>query len=234
MLDCLPVFVGYDRREQRAHDVTVRSLVARASIALHVQPLDLRCLELAGLYSRKYTPEGAGFVDALDGKSFSSEFSYSRFLVPALCQWRGWALFCDGDMLWRADVAELLALRDDDNAVMVVKHDHRPRETVKMRGQAQETYPRKNWSSLILWNCGHEANRRLTPGEVNSKPGGWLHRFAWLDESVIGELPETWNWLEGHATSPDPKVVHFTRGTPDMCPETQLPHGEEWWGALAI
>ncbi len=235
MPECLPVFVGYDRREEPAHDVTVRSLVAHASIALHVQRLDIRRLELAGLYRRAYGERGPGFVDGFDGTGFSTEFSFTRFLVPALCQWRGWALFCDGDLLWRGDVAGLLALADDARAAMVVKHDYRPPERRKMRGQAQAPYPRKNWSSLILWNCAHPANRRLTPDEVNARPGAWLHRFGWLADDEIGALPETWNWLEGHGTDPDPdpEVVHFTRGTPDMLPDKPLPHAEEWWGVLA-
>jgi hypothetical protein len=147
----------------------------------------------------------------------STEFTYTRFLVPHLAGYQGWALFCDCDFLWLADVAELLALADDRYAVMCVQHDHRPPETVKMDGATQTVYPRKNWSSLVLYNCGHPANAALTPEVVNRESGAYLHRFQWLPDAAIGALPETWNWLEGWSAPPaggPPNAVHFTRGGP--------------------
>jgi hypothetical protein len=132
-----------------------------------IEPLDERRLRHAGLYRREWTYEDGQYYDTRDRKPFSTEFSFTRFLVPSLCQWRGVALFCDCDFLWRTDVAELFALHDPSFAVQVVKHDHNPSETVKMEGQAQTRYLRKNWSSLMLWNCDHPSNLMLTPHKVN-------------------------------------------------------------------
>jgi lipopolysaccharide biosynthesis glycosyltransferase len=144
-------------------------------------------------------------------------------------QYEGWALFCDCDFLFRADLNELFKLKDDRYAVMCVKHDYSPQEGVKMDGQIQQSYPRKNWSSLVLWNCGHESNKKLTPRMANFMPGSFLHAFKWLKDSEIGALPEYWNWLEGHSSpSIEPRGVHFTRGTPNFPGYEQVPYADEW------
>jgi hypothetical protein len=157
----------------------------------------------------------------------STEFALTRFLVPALCR-AEWAVFCDCDFLWRTDIDELLALADPRYAVMVVQHDYTPVEQFKMDGQIQLTYPRKNWSSLVLWNCLHPAHSVL-PELVNTWTGRRLHGFEWLDDKLIGALPEAWNWLEGHSSPAlDPKAVHFTRGTPDLPGYEQVPYAGEW------
>jgi hypothetical protein len=130
---------------------------------------------------------------------------------------RGPALFCDCDFLWLADIAELVALYDPGKAVQCVQHDYRPTETVKMDGVPQTVYPRKNWSSLMLFNCGHPAVGALTPDVVNRESGAYLHRMQWVDDRDIGALPLVWNWLEGWNKRPSsgtPKAVHFTRGGP--------------------
>lgn len=205
MNNAFPIYVGWDSREDIAYQVCRHSLERRASIPVAVQPLRQDDLRRTGLYDRAPDPLA------------STEFTYTRFLVPALAGYRGWAMFCDCDFLWLGDVAELIARIDDRYAVMCVHHDHRPTETVKMDGQVQTSYPRKNWSSLILYNCGHPANARLTADVVNRETGKFLHRFSWLDDSLIGAVPETWNWLEGWCRKPDighPKVVHYTRGGP--------------------
>jgi len=124
---------------------------------------------------------------------------------------------CAHGTLWRCSSQYLFDLADDKYAVMVVKHQHVPTEQEKMDGQKQTKYYRKNWSSLILWNCGHPANAALTPDAVNRETGSFLHRFSWLKDEEIGALPETWNWLEGWSTKPasgHPSVVHYTRGGP--------------------
>lgn len=200
-----PIHIGWDSREDIAYQVARHSLQRRASVPVEIKPIRQPEMRARGLYTRT--------LDPLQ----STEFTYTRFLVPALEGYQGWALFFDCDFLWLGDVAELLRLIDDRYAVMCVHHDHRPKETWKMDGATQTVYPRKNWSSLVLYNCAHPANRKLTPEVVNREPGSFLHRFAWLDDALIGSLPETWNWLEGWCDKPKsgtPKVVHLTRGGP--------------------
>lgn len=127
----------------------------------------------------------------------------------------GWAIFADGDMICRADLAELWSLRDERYAVMVVKHDYQTKATRKYLGNKNENYPRKNWSSLVLWNCGHVKNRALAPEFVMAQSGAFLHRFTWLDDSDIGGLPKEWNWLAiEYPENPAAKLIHYTLGTP--------------------
>jgi len=201
----LPVFVGWDSREDIAFRVCRHSLVRRASAPVAVTPIIQSELREQGLYTR--TPDPLA----------STEFTYTRFFVPYMMGYRGWALFCDCDFLFLADVAELFALADDRYAVMCVHHDHQPHENWKMDGAVQTVYPRKNWSSMVLYNCGHPKNRMLTPELLNRETGSFLHRFQWLDDAEIGAVPETWNWLEGWSEKPamgHPNAVHYTRGGP--------------------
>lgn len=230
----LRVFVGYDPAEDLAFQVCRRSmresLSAPRTPGVLIEPICLAALRTAGLYRRPFYVDDGQAHDAIDGKPFSTEFAFTRFLVPALCQWSGWALFCDCDFLWRADVRDLFDLKNDGYAAMVVKHRHVPAEQRKMRdGQVQTRYDRKNWSSLVLWNCGHPANRGLTPFMVNTQPGWWLHGFRWLADVLIGEVPMGWNWLEGYS-SPDinPMAIHYTRGTPDVDGHQNAAHASDW------
>jgi len=159
----------------------------------------------------------------------STDFSLARFWVPQLAGISGWALFCDCDFMFRADVQELFALADPRYAVMVVKHDHQPTEMLKMDGQVQTRYPRKNWSSLMLWNLEHKGTLSLGHFTLNNTRGIDLHRFCWLDDKHIGSLPEHWNWLDGHSSSGmEPAAVHFTRGTPDMAGYEHTRYAPEW------
>lgn len=199
------VFVGWDGREDIAYRVCRHSLLGRASVPVTVVPLRQADLRAQGLYDRPVDPLA------------STEFTYTRFLVPHLAGYEGWALYCDCDFLWLADIAELIALADDRYGAMCVHHDHRPTETVKMDGRPQTVFPRKNWSSLILYNCSHPATRKLTPAVANRDTGAFLHRFQWLPDEAIGALPESWNWLEGWSAKPEvgfPKAIHYTRGGP--------------------
>jgi lipopolysaccharide biosynthesis glycosyltransferase len=200
-----PVYVGFDPRESIAYDVCRHSILSRTRAPVTVAPLVQKDLRERKLYSRTGDPLA------------STEFTYTRFLVPALSHYSGWALYCDCDFLWLADIAALMALADERYAAMCVHHDHRPTEAMKMDGRVQTLYPRKNWSSLILWNCAHPSNAALTPEVVNRETGSFLHRFSWLKDEEIGALPETWNWLEGWSAKPaggPPNVVHYTRGGP--------------------
>ncbi len=206
MTEPLRVFVGWDSREDIAFRVCRHSILKRASVPVAVLPILQDELRAQGLYGRAADPLA------------STEFTYTRFFVPYLAGYRGWALFCDCDFLWRADMAALFAEADERYAVMCVHHDHRPRESWKMDGQSQTIYPRKNWSSLVLYNCAHPKNAILTPDLVNRETGAFLHRFQWLDDAEIGALDETWNWLEGWSEKPDdgapPNAIHYTRGGP--------------------
>jgi lipopolysaccharide biosynthesis glycosyltransferase len=198
------IFIGYDYREDDAYYSCCNSLYC-SSKNIEIQKLETNKLREEGLYTRPY--------DALS----STEFSFTRFLVPYLTEYKGWALFCDCDFIFLEDVEKLFNLRDNKYAIMCAKHDYKPKKTVKMDGAVQHQYPRKNWSSLVLWNCSHPSNRIVTPDIVNSQTGQYLHRFTWLDDSEIGELPLQWNWLVGWYKEPEdgtPKAIHYTEGGP--------------------
>lgn len=219
---------------------------AASSVPLAVTRLVEPALRHIGLYRREwYKANGSNQkIDQRDRKPFSTDFSFTRFLVPSLMQHDGLAAFCDSDFLWLGDIAELFDLMlEGDFAVMVVKrsdgYQGKPSgmpgvdiiETTKMDGMAQQPYHRKNWSSLILWDCGHPSNQRLTPFQVNGMSGQWLHSFSWLADSEIGPLPAEWNWLSGIDPAPksgDPKAVHFTRGIPDLPGYEGSPYAEHW------
>jgi lipopolysaccharide biosynthesis glycosyltransferase len=207
------IFIGYDAREAVAYHVCSNSIIRKSSKPVAIHPLALKNLQC---YREKHT----------DG---SNQFIYSRFLVPDLMKYQGWAAFLDGDMLLRGDIAELWNLRDESKAVMVVKHDYKTRMKEKYLGARNEDYPRKNWSSVILWNCGHPANRTLSPQFVESATGAQLHRFTWVPDDAIGELPIAWNWLpDEFGRNDDAKLLHWTLGTPCFHDFAHHAMAEEW------
>ena len=213
------VYIGYDPKDHEAYEVLKFSLKRIATSPVKIRPLRLNILKDMGLYKREHTTDEEGQKwDAIDGKPFSTEFSFSRFLVPALEMYEGKALFMDSDMYVRADITELFDLCNMDYyPVYCVHHKYEPEKTTKMDGQIQEPYRRKNWSSLMMFNCGHDYNKRLTPKVVNTQTGRWLHGFGWLPdkEADIGRIPEEWNRLDGHSpTDLEAKNVHFTTGGP--------------------
>jgi hypothetical protein len=213
------VFMGWDQREPEAYEVAEYSLVRRASVPVAVVPIKLDELRARGLYARDIDPLA------------STEFTYSRFLTPTLAGFSGWALFCDCDFLWLGDVAELIAYTQSAKAVYCVQHDYRPKEATKMDGAVQTLYPRKNWSSLMLFNCDHSSVRALTPQVVNRESGAYLHRMQWVADADIGPLPVDWNWLEGWNEKPargTPKAVHFTRGGPWFPQWQDVDYGDLW------
>jgi lipopolysaccharide biosynthesis glycosyltransferase len=219
MTDPFRVFIGWDQREPIAYDVAEYSLKHRASIPVAVEPIKLETLKSKGMYSRTEDPLA------------STEFTYSRFLTPALADFKGWALFCDCDFLWLGDIAGLKNYTKSDKAVFCVQHDYQPKEKTKMDGAVQTTYPRKNWSSLMLFNCEHPSVRKLTPEVVNRETGAYLHRMQWVADNDIGSLPVEWNWLEGWSEKPatgTPKAVHFTRGGPWFEQWQNVDYGKEW------
>lgn len=227
------IYIGFDAAQMRACRIAEDSLKAKASAWPDVHRLDLAALVRGGLYTRPTvypTVDTPSYWDEISQAPMSTGHAISRFLVPMLCQYRGFALFVDGDVLFRRDVADLFALADESKAVQVVQHDYAPPETAKMEGQTQTRYHRKNWSSLMLFACGHPANRALSLELVNTVPGRDLHRFCWLDDSQIGALPPEWNWLVGHSDpSTDPALVHFTEGLPDMAGYEHCAFSDEWY-----
>jgi hypothetical protein len=167
----------------------------------------------------------------------SNEFSFSRFLVPYLCNFEGQGIFFDCDQLLRTDIAEIFTAIDEQpaKAVYVVKHTYEPRDDIKYLNTVQYKYPRKNWSSVVLWNCEHEKNRVVTPDFVNSTEGLKLHRFTWLDDIDIGDLDVRWNWLVGEYDDPpdDVKNVHWTVGGPYFHEYKGSDFSNEWFDERA-
>ena len=212
------VFIGYDPKEKAACSVLKYLLVENSPKPIDVRFLRKDILELMGMHFRPYEIVNGQYIDKIDQRPFSTEFSFSRFLIPALMMYEGWALYMDCDMYPRTDINELFEEYDNDfYPLYCVKHNYEPSDSHKMDGREQLVYPRKNWSSFVLWNCGHELNRKLTPFEVNNRSGKFLHRFEWLPDkdSAIGSIHEEWNWLDGHSSEDiKPKNVHFTTGGP--------------------
>ena len=199
------VFVGYDSREDIAWQVCRHSLIRHATSELCVVPIRQDAVRELGLYTR---PSDVGS---------STEFSLTRFLTPFLHAQSGWVLFCDCDFLFTADVAQVFQGLDHSKALYCVQHDYTPAHRIKMDGKPQAIYPRKNWSSFMLFNCDHPDVRKLTPEVVNSASPAFLHRFEWIaDRSHIGSLPLEWNFLAGEYPKPPetPSVIHFTNGGP--------------------
>ena len=200
----MKVFVGYDPREDIAYQVCKHSILARQPNA-NVRPLVQKELRDAGWYTRPAD------------KLASTEFTFTRFLVPELANFKGWAVFMDCDMILTTDIKQLFDQADDKYAVMCVQHDYTPKEGMKMDGQKQTVYPRKNWSSVVLFNCAHPSNARLTQDMVNDIElnGAYFHRFSWLKDEEIGELDHTWNYLVGvYDDIETPKLIHYTEGGP--------------------
>ena len=219
MTSNLNIYIGYDSKEDIAYRVCKYSILKRTNTNLKVTSLKLYELVTNKMYFREIDPLA------------STEFTYSRFLVPALNKYKGWAIFCDCDFIFFEDISKILESLDVSKAVYCVKHDYTPKEKHKMDGQKQTIYPRKNWSSFILFNCAHPSNKKLTVDMVNSETGSFLHQFKWLKDSEIGSLDERWNWLEGWTSSHNDKkpfAVHYTRGGPWFDEWQDVEFANEW------
>jgi hypothetical protein len=229
------VFIGFDPREAEAFAVA-RDSIRKFDRHIMVHGLVLDDLREQGLYTRPTERRLGKLWDVISGAYMATEFAVSRFLVPEIVRrekWYGWALFMDCDMMVRHSLNGLRALLDDDKAVMCVKHDHRPMFNVKMDGQEQTSYPRKNWSSVLAFNCDHYANQTLSADFVNSKRGLDLHQLCWLTDDEIGELPPTWNYLVGHTEGvPDPSIVHWTDGIPTLSAFKDAEYADEFFATL--
>ena len=213
------VFLGFEPREAVAYHACCQSIIENTSEPVSITPLHLPQI-------RKMLDYSAGRRDG------SNDFIYSRFLVPVLCDFQGWALYLDGDMVVRGDLAELWEMRDPAKDAHVVKHDYVTRHPVKYLGAKNESYPRKCWSSVILWNCASFPNRVLTPEFVASHDGSFLHRFKWLSDRRIAELPPEWNWLVGeYDANPNAKLLHYTLGIPAFAEYADCDHAADWRAA---
>jgi hypothetical protein len=209
------IFVGYDSNEKIAHHVLTESILRRSTKPVAITPIYLPNIK-------------DDFVRERNNIS-STEFSFSRFIIPHLMNYQGWALFMDCDMLMMADIAELWRLRDDKYAVQVCKHDYTPKDETKFLGQVQTKYIKKNWSSFMLMNC--KKCTTLTPDYVNKASGLELHQFKWLEnEELIGSLPLEWNWLVGeYPYKEDVKNVHYTDGGPYFNDYNTCDYSSDWY-----
>jgi lipopolysaccharide biosynthesis glycosyltransferase len=215
--DVIRVFIGFDQRETVAYHVLTHSILARASAPVSFTPLALT--QLQDVFTRERN------------SIQSTEFAFTRFLVPYLCGYRGWAIFMDCDMLAMDDFAKLWALRDDRFAAMVVKHDYTPKTDSKFLGQKQTAYEKKNWSSVMLLNCAKCT--KLTPDYVNTASGLELHRFQWLEgDTLIGELPKRWNFLVSEydaVPKEDVSILHYTLGGPYFKGYENCDYADQWF-----
>ena len=211
------VFIGYDNKEKIAYHVLSESILQNSTKPVAITPIALNNIK-------------DDFVRERNNLS-STEFSFSRFIIPHLMNYQGWALFMDCDMLMKADIAELWRLRDDKYAVQVCKHDYTPKEKTKFLGQTQTAYPKKNWSSFMLMNC--KKCSQLTPNYVNRATGLELHQFKWLEtEDLIGDLPLEWNWLVGeYEYKEDVKNLHYTKGGPYFKDYKGCDYSIDWFNA---
>ena len=220
----LNIFVGYDTREDIAYQVCEYQIL-KTTPNSKVSPLILNNLRDKKLYWRG------------EDKLGSTEFTFSRFLIPELMDFKGWALFCDCDILFINNLENLFSICDDKYAVMCVQHDYEPKAGKKMDGKEQTLYPRKNWSSLVLWNCAHPSNQAVTKELVNDPDitGKYLHRFSWLKDEEIGAISHEWNWLVGWYQEPDdgkPSGIHYTEGGPWFKNYRNCEYSEHWKKAL--
>lgn len=220
------IYIGWDSREDIAYQVARQSILDHATMPVEIIPLKQKQLRKDGVYWRS--------VDKLA----STEFTFTRFLVPTLNDYAGWALFIDCDFVAVEDVKKLFNQRDDKYAIMCAQHDYTPKEGTKMDGQQQHMYPRKNWSSMMLINCGHPSNKSLTKELVNNETitGAYLHRFSWLKDEEIGKLSHEWNWLVGWYKEPKdgtPKFLHYTEGGPWFKEYENCEYNYEYYKALS-
>ena len=195
MNEIIDLAVGFDQREAVAYHTFVQSVVEKSSIPVRFLPLNMNSLSS---YSETHN----------DG---SNDFIYSRFLVPFLVGFKGWVIYADGDMICVEDIKKLWNLRNDKFAVQVVQHNYETKVTEKYWGNKNENYPRKNWSSLVLWNCEHEKHKILTPDFIQKQTGAFLHRFNWLEDKDIGSIDLKWNWLAlEYEEKNDVNLIHYT------------------------
>lgn len=221
-MEIVRLFYGFDPREAIGAHVFLQSIVSKCSLPVEAVALTPQLGKELGIES-----EG------------TNSFGKMRFAIPALCDFRGFAIYLDGsDMLCRGDLAELWGMRSGWEALQVVKHDYQTQHPRKYIGTDLESdnqdYPRKNQSSAMIFNCGHYLNKRsLNIQQLKDTPASYFHRFSWLTEERIGELPVEWNWLVGeNQFNPQAKIAHFTLGMPGFSHYSDSEYADEWKQAM--
>lgn len=220
--ETLNVYIGFDSRnygQTLAYEVCKRSILKNLNTdkySVNIKPLVLKYFQQEGIYTRKEDPLA------------TTEFTYTRFLVPYLNNYEGKALFCDSDFLWECCVSEAFNYLQSNKAVACVKHDYKVKNNIKMDGQKQTVYPRKNWSSLMVFNCDHISTKNLTLDAINTKSPKYLHRMEWANDEEIGEIPYYYNYLVGIYDSDDAKVYHYTNGGPWHSGYENCQYSEKW------
>lgn len=221
MSKTLHIYVGFDSVETVSWHVLTQSIIARSSIPVAFHPVKKSMLK--EVFNRPTDPKQ------------SNEFSFTRFLVPYLQGYKGWALFMDCDMMLRVDIAEIIKHMNGGKSVYVCQHDYTPKEGTKYLGAVQYPYPRKNWSSVMLFNCSHSDCRNLTPEYVNTAPALDLHRFNWTTDERLGSLPLEWNHLVGeYQHDKHAKIVHWTNYGPWLTDFADVDYADEWFKEKAI
>jgi lipopolysaccharide biosynthesis glycosyltransferase len=209
----IPIFIGYDPNESVAFHTCSSSIIRNTSEPVAIIPL---ALNLLNNYKEVHN----------DG---SNTFTYTRFLVPYLTKYFGHAIFLDGDMLVLDDIVNLWNMRSNNYAVQVVKHNYKTKSKIKYLNNHNADYPKKNWSSVMIWNCSHAKNKFLTPISIAESTGEILHRFTWLNEDEVGDLPLEWNWLsDEYGTNEDAKLIHYTLGIPDFKQFSNVVYSDLW------
>jgi lipopolysaccharide biosynthesis glycosyltransferase len=220
------VYVGWDSTQEVAYEILKYSLLKKSS-NIEVIPIKQHQLRTRSIYNRP--------VDPLS----STEFTFTRFLVPYLQNYKEWALFMDCDMLPLVDINALFDQVDEKYALMCTQHDYIPSKKIKMDSKQQEYYPRKNWSSLVLFNCNHPSNKVLNRDLVNNLnlSGKFFHRFGWLKDEEIGKLSHEFNWLVNWYKEPEdgtPKILHFTEGGPWLDKYNKEQYADIWFNELDL
>lgn len=210
----ITIFIGYDEGEKIAYHVLCESIRQKSSVPVSFIPLSLNTI-------KEFTREKTEYQ--------STDFAFSRFMTPYYSKYRGWSLFMDCDMLVRVDINQLWEMKDDNYAVMVCQHDYVSSQNIKFRGATNQSYPKKNWSSMMLIN--NEKCTNLTPDYVNTATGSQLHRFEWLEnENLIGSIPLEWNWLVGeYSYNSNAKIAHYTLGGPYFKDYKDCDYSDEWF-----
>ena len=216
-MELIRLVVGFDQREAIAYHVFVQSVIHNSNNPVSFFPLSKNAISF---YNETHFDR-------------SNAFTYSRFLTPYIMNFEGWAIYLDGDMVCQEDISLLWKLKDSKKAVQVVKHEYKTKTNKKYLNNVNIDYPKKNWSSVIIWNCAHPKNKCLTPDLISTSDGKFLHRFMWLDDEDIGELPVEWNWLAiEYPPNPTAKLIHYTLGTPCFSEYAKSEMSEIWHSAF--
>lgn len=213
------VWIGYDPLEDVCAKMLAYSIRSKTSSDIKIIPIIRDQLLAYNMFTRPIDPNG------------STQFSITRFMVPELMNFNGVGIFLDCDMLITRDIKEMFDLFDPNYAVQCCKHNYIPKSNIKMGGIPQTIYPRKNWSAAVIYNCSHESNKKLTRDVVENESPKFLHRFMWLEDHEIGELPLEYNFLVEEMEEPKDKLpfnIHHTLGSPIFEERQHVPYSDYW------